>query len=35
MPGRLPDAIAHWQTALRIRPDYEDARANLSMARGR
>jgi len=29
----VPEAVQHWQTALRIRPDYEDAKANLKMAR--
>jgi len=29
MPGRLPDAIAEYQAALRIRPDYAEAHVNL------
>jgi protein O-mannosyl-transferase len=28
-PGRLPDAIAEFQAALRIRPDYPEAHVNL------
>ena len=29
MPGRLPDAIAEYQAALRIKPDYAEAHVNL------
>jgi protein O-mannosyl-transferase len=32
MPGRLPDAIAEYQAALRIRPDYAEAHVNLGNA---
>ena len=32
MPGRLPDAIAEFETALRIWPDYTDAHYNLGNA---
>jgi len=30
--GRLPDAVAEFQTALRIKPNYVDARNNLANA---
>src|SRR5580658_1126649 len=29
MPGRLPDAIAEYQAALQIKPDYAEAHVNL------
>jgi tetratricopeptide (TPR) repeat protein len=29
MPGRLPDAIAEYQAALRIKPDFAEAHVNL------
>jgi tetratricopeptide (TPR) repeat protein len=32
MPGRVPDAIAEFETALRIWPDYTDAHYNLGNA---
>jgi tetratricopeptide (TPR) repeat protein len=32
MPGRLPDAIAEFEAALRILPDYTDAHYNLGNA---
>jgi tetratricopeptide (TPR) repeat protein len=32
MPGRLPDAIAQYEAALRIYPDYAQAHANLGLA---
>src|ERR1700689_518176 len=32
MPGRLPDAIAEYQAALRIKPDYAEAHVNLGIA---
>ena len=32
MPGRLPDAIAHYEEALRINPNYAEAHNNLAMA---
>jgi protein O-mannosyl-transferase len=32
LPGQLPDAIAQFQAALRIRPDYADAHYNLGNA---
>ena len=32
MPGRLREAIAEYQTALRINPNYPQARANLEAA---
>jgi tetratricopeptide (TPR) repeat protein len=32
LPGRLPDAIAHFEAALRTRPDYEQAHTNLGNA---
>lgn len=32
LPGRLPDAIAEYQAALRIRPDHADAHNNLGNA---
>ena len=30
--GRLEEAIAEYQTALRLKPDYAEARANLAVA---
>jgi Flp pilus assembly protein TadD len=32
LPGRLPEAIAEFRTALQIKPDYAQARANLAAA---
>lgn len=32
IPGRLPEAIEHYQAALRIRPGYADAHNNLGAA---
>jgi len=32
IPGRMPDAIAEYQAALRIRPDYPEAHFNLGNA---
>jgi tetratricopeptide (TPR) repeat protein len=32
LPGRLPDAIAEFETAVRIRPDYAEAHYNLGNA---
>jgi len=32
MPGRLAEAIAHYEAALRIRPGYAEAHNNLGMA---
>jgi tetratricopeptide (TPR) repeat protein len=32
MPGRLPDAVAHCEEALRIKPTYAEAHNNLGMA---
>jgi tetratricopeptide (TPR) repeat protein len=32
MPGRLPDAIAEYQAALRIQPDDPDTHMNLGNA---
>jgi tetratricopeptide (TPR) repeat protein len=32
MPGRLPDAIAEYQAALRINPDFVQAHINLGNA---
>lgn len=29
LPGRMPDAISHFRAALRIKPDYVEARNNL------
>jgi tetratricopeptide (TPR) repeat protein len=29
IPGRLPDAVAEFQAALRINPDYAEAHVNL------
>ena len=33
IPGRLSDAIAHFDEALRLKPDYPDARQNLARMR--
>jgi len=30
--GRLPEAIAEFRQALRLKPDFEDAKANLARA---
>jgi len=30
MPGRLPEAIAEYQAAVRIDPDFFEARVNLA-----
>ena len=30
--GRLPDAIAHYEAALRINPDFTDVQTNLRIA---
>src|ERR1035438_4311725 len=35
MPGRLPDAIAEYQAALRVRPDYADGHYDLGVALSR
>jgi tetratricopeptide (TPR) repeat protein len=35
LPGRLPDAIAEFESALRIRPDYAEAHYNLGNALAR
>ena len=35
IPGRLPDAIAEFESALRIRPDYAEAHYNLGNALAR
>jgi tetratricopeptide (TPR) repeat protein len=32
IPGRLPDAVAQFEAALRLRPDYEAAHFNLGVA---
>ncbi len=32
MPGRLPDSARHFEAALRAKPDYVDAHANLAAA---
>jgi len=32
LPGRQADAIAHYEEALRLRPDYAEAHSNLGMA---
>jgi tetratricopeptide (TPR) repeat protein len=32
MPGRLPDAIAHYEAALRLKPDFTEAHYNLANA---
>jgi tetratricopeptide (TPR) repeat protein len=32
IPGRLPDAIAEYETALRLKPDYAGAHDNLGVA---
>jgi tetratricopeptide (TPR) repeat protein len=31
-PGRLPDAIGHFRSALRLAPAYDDAHYNLGLA---
>jgi tetratricopeptide (TPR) repeat protein len=31
IPGRLPDAIAHYEAALRLKPNYVDAHNNLAV----
>jgi len=31
MPGRIPEAIAHYEEAARLKPDYVDARNNLAV----
>jgi hypothetical protein len=33
IPGRLAEAIAHCETALRLKPDFADARRNLAALR--
>jgi len=32
MPGRLAEAIAHYEAALRLQPDLAEAHYNLGMA---
>jgi tetratricopeptide (TPR) repeat protein len=32
--GRIPEAIEHYQQALRIKPDYAEAHYNLGVALG-
>jgi len=32
MPGRMPEAVREYEAALRIRPDYAEARNNLGVA---
>ena len=32
MPGRLPNAIAHYEEALRLKPDLVEAHNNLAVA---
>ena len=32
MPGRMPDAVAHCEEALRIKPTYAEAHTNLGLA---
>ena len=32
LPGRLPEAIAQYEEALRIRPDFTSAHYNLALA---
>jgi tetratricopeptide (TPR) repeat protein len=32
IPGRMPDAIAHYEKALRLNPDYAEAHYNLGIA---
>ncbi|MGD1032034.1 MAG: tetratricopeptide repeat protein [Opitutaceae bacterium] len=32
IPGRMPDAIAHYERALRLKPDYAEAHNNLGIA---
>ncbi len=32
--GRLPEAIAHWEEAMRLRPDFADARAESAEGEG-
>ena len=31
-PERVPEAVSHFQTALQIKPDYEEAHNNLGVA---
>jgi tetratricopeptide (TPR) repeat protein len=33
--GRIEQAIGHFKTALKIRPDYAEARQNLQKAQNR
>jgi Flp pilus assembly protein TadD len=32
MPGRMPEAIAHLEEAVRLQPDFPGARSNLAAA---
>ena len=32
IPGRMPDAVAHYEEALRLKPDYLEAHNNLGIA---
>jgi Flp pilus assembly protein TadD len=32
MPGRMPEAIAHYEAAVRLKPGFVDARNNLAAA---
>ena len=32
MPGRMPDAIAHFEGVVRLKPDFVEARCSLAMA---
>jgi len=32
VPGRLPEAISYYETALRLKPDYKEAHRNLGLA---
>jgi tetratricopeptide (TPR) repeat protein len=34
MPGRLEEAIAHYEEAVRLKPDYAEAHSNLGNALG-